>query len=143
MIWHQLPDLINLNNRGKNTMAEYLSIDIIEIGSDFMRASMPIDQRTKQPIGIMHGGASCALAETIGSTAANCCVNLETHYCVGLEININHIRSVKSGVVIATAKPFHIGKSSQVWHIEIHNDKHQLVSVSRLTMAVLKRLSEA
>ncbi len=140
MIWQQLPDVLSLNNRGKNTMAEFLGIEFIEIGADFMRATMPVDDRTKQPIGIMHGGASCVLAETIGSTAANCCVNLATNYCVGLDINTNHIRSVKSGVVTGTAKPFHIGKSSQVWHIEIHNEQQQLVSVTRLTMAVLNRL---
>ncbi len=139
MIWQQSPDLVTLNNRGKNTMVEFLGIEIIEVGDDFMRANMPVDHRTKQPIGIMHGGASCVLAETVGSTAANFCVNIETHYCVGLDINTNHIRSVKSGIVTATAKPFHLGKSSQVWHIEIHNDKQQLVSISRLTMAVLAR----
>lgn len=139
MIWQQSLDLVTLNNRGKNTMVEYLGIEIIEVGDDFMRASMPVDHRTKQPIGIMHGGASCVLAETIGSTAANFCVNIETHYCVGLDINTNHIRAVKSGIVTATAKPFHLGKSSQVWHIEIHNDQQQLVSISRLTMAVLVR----
>lgn len=139
MIWHQPPDLISLNNRSKNTMAEVLGIEFIEIGDDFMRATMPIDHRVKQPIGIMHGGASCVLAETVGSTAANCCVNIETHYCVGLDINTNHIRSVKSGIVTATTKPFHIGKSSQVWHIEIHNEQNQLISITRLTMAVLMR----
>lgn len=139
MIWQQSLDLVALNNRGKNTMVELLGIEIIEVGNDYMRATMPVDHRTKQPIGIMHGGASCALAETIGSIAANCCVNLETYYCVGLDINTNHIRAEKSGIVTATAKPFHLGKSSQVWHIEIHNEKHQLVSISRLTMVVLNR----
>jgi uncharacterized protein (TIGR00369 family) len=139
MIWHNAPDLIDVNNRGKNTMAEFLGIEITEVGDDFMRAVMPVDHRTKQPIGIMHGGASCVLAETVGSTAANYCVDIKTHYCVGLDINTNHIRAIKSGKVIATAKPFHIGKSSQVWHIEIHNEQQQLISVTRLTMAVLTR----
>ena len=139
MIWQQTPDLAALNDRGKNTMSDYLGIEIIDFGDDFMKATMSVNQYTKQPIGIMHGGASCVLAETIGSTAANTCVNIETHYCVGLDFNTNHIRAVTSGTVTAIAKPFHIGKSSHVWHIEIHNDKQQLVSVSRLTMAVLKR----
>jgi 1,4-dihydroxy-2-naphthoyl-CoA hydrolase len=139
MIWHQPLTLEGLNARGKNTMVEFLGIDITEIGEDFLHATMPVDPRTKQPIGIMHGGASCVLAESIGSIAANCCININTHYCVGLDINTNHIRSVSSGKVIGTVKPFHLGKSTQVWHIEIHNEQQQLVSVSRLTMAVLSR----
>jgi 1,4-dihydroxy-2-naphthoyl-CoA hydrolase len=139
MIWHQPLTLEGLNARGKNTMVEFLGIVITEIGEDFLRATLPVDPRTKQPIGIMHGGASCVLAESIGSIAANCCIDLTTHYCVGLDINTNHIRSVTSGIVIGTVKPFHLGKSTHVWHIEIHNEQQQLVSVSRLTMAVLVR----
>ena len=139
MIWQQPLDLTELNTRGNNTMVEYLGIKITEFGDDFMRASMPVDHRTKQPIGIMHGGASCVLAESLGSIAANYCVNNQTHYCVGLDINTNHIRAVKTGIVTATAKPFHLGKSTQVWHVEIHTDTQQLVSVTRLTMAVLLR----
>ncbi len=100
---------------------------------------MPVDERTKQPIGIMHGGASCVLAETIGSTAANLCVNLDKQYCVGLVINTNHIRSIRSGLVIGTAGPKHLGRSTQVWSIKIHNESQQLISLTRLTMAVLDR----
>lgn len=138
-IWHTPFTLDALNQRGKNTMAEHLNINFIEIGENFLVASMPVDHRTKQPIGIMHGGASCVLAETVGSTAANCCVDIGKQYCVGLDINTNHIRSAREGLVIATAKPFHLGKSTQVWSIEILNEAKQLISVNRLTMAVMNR----
>ena len=139
MIWKQKTDLESLNARGKNTMVEHLGIQMIEVGDDFIVAKMPVDHRTHQPLGIMHGGASCVLAETVGSLAANMAVDLSTHYCVGLDINTNHIRSVREGFVFAKAKPFHLGKSTQVWDIKIYNEVHQLVSVSRLTMAVLNR----
>lgn len=138
-IWQIEMSLSALNMRSKNTMAEYLGIDFIEFGNDFLIAKMPVNERTKQPIGIMHGGSSCVLAETVGSTAANCCVDLNQAYCVGLDINTNHIRSIKEGFVIATAKPFHLGKSTQVWGIEIVNEKNQIISINRLTMSVLKR----
>lgn len=126
------------NERGKNTMSEHLGINFTEIGADYLCATMPVDHRTKQPVGIMHGGASCVLAETVGSTAANLCVG-EEEYCVGLDINTNHIRAIRSGMVSAKAKPYHLGKSTQVWGIEIRDESDKLVSVTRLTMAVLKR----
>lgn len=138
-IWQVEMSLSILNLRSKNTMAEHLGIDFIEIGDDFLMAKMPINERTKQPIGIMHGGASCVLAETVGSTAANCAVDISRFYCVGLDINTNHIRSIREGFVIATAKPFHIGKSTHVWGIEIINEKKQIISINRLTMTVLTR----
>ncbi|MEO8401183.1 MAG: hotdog fold thioesterase [Gammaproteobacteria bacterium] len=138
-IWQTELTLSALNDRGKNTMGDYLGIEFIEIGDDFLVARMPVDHRTKQPVGIMHGGASCTLAETVGSTAGNCCVNLTEFYCVGLDINTNHIRSIKEGIVYGTAKPFHLGKSTQVWSIEIVNEQKQLISVNRLTMAVLRK----
>jgi 1,4-dihydroxy-2-naphthoyl-CoA hydrolase len=138
-IWQTDLELATLNQRGKNTLAEVLGIEFIEIGDNYLVARMPVDHRTKQPIGIMHGGASCVLAETIGSTAANCCVDLNKQYCVGLDINTNHIRSIREGFVIGTAKPFHLGKSTQVWGIEIVNEQNQLISVNRLTMTVLSR----
>lgn len=128
-----------LAERSKNTMVEHLGIEFTEIGDDFLIARMPIDTRTLQPMGIMHGGASCVLAETVGSNAANFCVDLTTHYCVGLDINTNHIRSVREGFVMGTARPYHLGRSTQVWGIEIVNEKKQLISVNRLTMAVLSR----
>lgn len=136
-IWKREIDLARATARCQNTMVEHLGIEFTEIGDDYLSARMPIDHRTKQPIGIMHGGASCALAETVGSTAANFCVS-EDYYCVGLDININHVRAVRAGSVWATARPYHLGRSTQVWGIELIDEHKNLISVSRLTMAVLK-----
>src|SRR3990167_3875989 len=138
-IWKSEISLEFVIERAKNTMSDQLGIEFIELGDDFLAARMPVDHRTKQPMGIMHGGASCVLAETVGSTAAQYCVEKEKYYCVGLDINTNHIRSMRSGYVIAVAKPFHLGKSTQVWSIEIKNEEDKLVSVNRLTMAILER----
>jgi len=138
-IWKVEMSLPLIAERGKNTMIEYLGIDFIEIGDDFLTARMSVDHRTRQPIGIMHGGASCVLAETVGSTAANCCVDINKFYCVGLEINTNHIRSIREGFVYGIAKPYHLGNSTQVWSIEITNEKKQIISVNRLTMMVLEK----
>lgn len=139
MIWHEPVTLDMFNDRAKNSMSSYLGIEFTEIGDDYLIAIMPVDHRTKQPMGIMHGGASCVLAETIGSMGAQFCVNRKTHYCVGLDLNTNHIRSIREGHVTGTAKPFHLGRSTQVWSIDIKNDKGQLISVSRLTMAVMTK----
>jgi len=138
-IWYADITLPAIAARSKNTMIELLGIEFTDIGDDYLTARMPVDARTKQPIGIMHGGASCVLAETVGSTAANFCVDIEKSYCVGLDINTNHIRSIREGYVSALAKPFHLGRTTQVWGIEITNEKQQLISVNRLTMAVLNR----
>lgn len=138
-IWKTNVDLKIVSDRAKHSMSEYLGIEFIEVGEDFMSARMPVDHRTKQPLGIMHGGASCVLAETVASTAAQFCVDYNKNYCVGLDINTNHIRAMKEGFVIATAKPFHIGRSTQVWGIEIVGEDGKLVSVNRLTLAVLSR----
>lgn len=138
-IWHKDISIVMANERCKNTMVDYLGVEFTELGDDYLCASMPVDHRTQQPLGIMHGGASCFLAETVGSTAGNYCVDLETHYCVGLDINTNHIRSVRSGLVYATAKPFHLGRSTQVWSIEIVDENQTLISVNRLTLAVMRR----
>lgn len=100
---------------------------------------MPVDHRTKQPLGILHGGASCVLAETVGNAAANYCVDVNNKTCVGLEINVNHIRAVQSGIVTGIAKPLHIGRTTQVWEIRIYNEGKQLTAVSRLTVAVLDK----
>jgi len=140
-IWQMEINLELIKIRGKNTMLEHLGIEFTEIGEDYLTARMPVDERTRQPLGIMHGGASCVLAETVGSTAANFCVDQNQFYCVGLDINTNHIRSARGGYVIGTAKPYHLGKSTQVWSIEIVNEEKKLVSVNRLTMAVLSRQS--
>lgn len=137
-IWKQAVSIDLITQRNLNTMAHHLGIEYQGLTDDSLTATMPVDERTRQPLGIMHGGASCVLAETVGSVAANYCVD-EAHYCVGLDINTNHIRSVRDGRVIALAKPFHLGKSTQVWSIEIRNEAGQLVSVNRLTMAVLAR----
>jgi 1,4-dihydroxy-2-naphthoyl-CoA hydrolase len=138
-IWKMAIDLESMQARNANTMVTHLGIEMIEIGDDFLKAKMPVDDRTRQPLGIMNGGASCVLAESVGSTAANYCVDQTKYYCVGLDINTNHIGSVREGYVYATAKPFHLGKTTQVWSIEIYDDKQKLVSVNRLTMAVIQR----
>ena len=136
-IWKKPFNLDQLNASRTNTMVESLGILITEFGDDYLIASMPIDHRTHQPMGIMHGGASVALAETVGSVAANMAVDAD-HYCVGLDINANHLRAVRSGLVYATTRPFHLGKSTHVWDIQIVNENDKPVCVSRLTMAVLK-----
>lgn len=138
-IWQTEMSLEALNARGKNTMVEYLGIEFIEFGDNSLTAKMPVDHRTLQPAGIMHGGASCVLAESIGSTAANCCVDRSQFYCVGLDINTNHIKKVREGFVTGIAKPFQLGRTIQVWGIEIFNDEKKLISVTRLTMAVVTR----
>lgn len=138
-IWRTEVDLHMMNERGQQTMSDHLGIEFIDVGDDYLVARMPINNNTKQPLGIMHGGASCVLAETVGSTAAQFCVDYEKYYCVGLDINTNHIRSIREGSVIGIAKPFHLGKSTQVWGIEIKNEEGKLISVNRLTMAVLLR----
>ena len=122
-------------------MAETIGIHVTEIGPDFLRATMPVTPRTHQPMGVLHGGASVALAETVGSVAANLCVDGEKYVCLGQDINANHLRPISSGIVTATARPFHIGKRSHVWHIEIRDEEDRLVCVSRLTMAVIDKPS--
>lgn len=138
-IWFKPISLEALNRRSENTMAEFLEITFTEVGHDFLTATMPANERTKQPIGIVHGGANVVLAETIASTAANCVVDLESFYCVGLEINANHIRSVKEGLVTGVTRPIHLGRSTQVWLIELRNDAGQLTCSSRMTAAVVAR----
>jgi 1,4-dihydroxy-2-naphthoyl-CoA hydrolase len=133
--------LEELNKQSRNTMVEHIGIEFTAMGNDYLQATMPVDKRTHQPYGLLHGGASVALAETLGSMAAACCVDLEKQFCVGLEINANHVKGVKSGSVKGTAKSIHIGKKTQVWEIRITNEKDELVCVSRITMAVLDKLN--
>ena len=128
-----------LNKMSKNTMAEQIGILFTAIGEDYLEATMPVDKRTHQPFGLLHGGASVALAETMGSVAAHCCVDHATQFCVGLDINANHIRGVREGIVKGITKPIHIGKKTQVWEIRIVNEKEELVCISRITMAVLDK----
>lgn len=123
---------------GKGTMSEFLGIEWTEINDDSLKARMPVDHRTKQPYGLLHGGASCTLAETIGSVASHLVVDNKKFFCVGLEINANHISSAKGGHVTGVAKPLHIGSSTHVWDIKIYNEKEKLVCVSRLTVAILE-----
>ncbi|MCS6895884.1 MAG: PaaI family thioesterase [Bacteroidia bacterium] len=131
-----------LNQLAQNTMAETLGIVFTEIGKDFIRARMPVDQRTRQYLGILHGGASVALAETVASTASNLVVNPQTHYCLGLEINANHLRSVKEGYVWAEARPIHLGRTTHVWDIRIYDEAtDKLVAIVRHTVIVLNRLT--
>jgi len=122
-----------------NSMVEHLGIEFTEIGSDFISAKMPVDHRTHQPLGMLHGGASAALAETLGSVAAHLVIDPEKFYCVGLEINANHVKSVTEGWVFGTTRPVHIGARTQIWEIIIKNKEDQLVCISRLTMAVIKK----
>ena len=129
-----------LNQLGLGTMNEHLGIEFIEIGEDFVRARMPVNERTRQPDHILHGGASVALAETVGSVAAFWCIDTSKKMTVGLDINANHLRAVKSGrFVVGTARPLHIGASTHVWEIRIENEQGQLVCISRLTMAVIDK----
>jgi 1,4-dihydroxy-2-naphthoyl-CoA hydrolase len=138
-IWRIQATPEQLIQRSGNTLAEHLGIRVTEIGPDYLRATMPVNSHTHQPNGILHGGASVALAETVGSLAANLCVDVTKYVCVGQEINANHVRSVASGLVTATARPYHVGGRSQVWGIEIRDESDKLVCVSRLTMAVVER----
>lgn len=140
-IWYVEAPLESLNAISANTMVEHLGIQFTAIDAESITASMPVDQRTIQPAGLLHGGASVALAETLGSVAATLCVNPAESTCVGLEINANHIRSVRSGYVTGVARPLHLGNSTQVWDIRIYDDnaEERLICVCRLTMAVLKR----
>ena len=138
-IWFREFSLLELNERGKNTLADFLDIHLTDITDNTLTAMMPVSNKVKQPIGIVHGGANVVLAETLASTAANMVVCLDKFYCVGLEININHIRSVTEGFVIAETRPLHIGRTTQVWHIDLRNDAGKLTAVSRMTASVLSR----
>lgn len=120
-------------------MIEHIGINITEVGDDFLAGTMPVDHRTVQPMGILHGGASVALAETLGSMAASLVIDPSRQYCVGLDINANHMRSARSGYVKGVARPLHLGSSTQVWSIEIKDEQEKLVCISRLTMAVLTK----
>lgn len=121
----------------KENMCDHVGIEITEVGDDYLRGTMPVDRRTIQPMGLLHGGASVVLAETLGSIAANLCCE-EGFYCVGLEINANHLRSATSGKVTGTTRPIHIGRSTQVWEIKIEDDQGRTTCVSRITLAAKK-----
>jgi 1,4-dihydroxy-2-naphthoyl-CoA hydrolase len=129
-----------INRLSPNTLAEHLGMIFTSIGDDFIEARMPVDHRTHQPMGLLHGGASVAFAETMGSVAATCCINTQTHFCVGLEINANHVKGIRDGFVKGRVTPIHIGKKTQVWEIRITNESNEdLVCISRITIAVLDK----
>lgn len=138
-IWRTKPTLELLNASAKGTLAGLIGIEFTEIGDDYIRARMPVDARTHQPFGILHGGASAALAETLGSMAGAFCADAEAKRVVGLELNCNHVRPVREGFVYGTARPLHLGGSTQIWDIRIRNGEDKLVAVARLTLAVLER----
>jgi 1,4-dihydroxy-2-naphthoyl-CoA hydrolase len=138
-IWRTQTSVEQLQAVSRDTLVDTIGIRVTEIGADFLRVSMPVSPRTHQPMGVLHGGASVALAETAGSLAANMCVDQALYVCMGQEINANHVRPVSSGIVTATARPYHIGKRTHVWGIEIRDEQQRLVCVSRLTMAVVDR----
>jgi 1,4-dihydroxy-2-naphthoyl-CoA hydrolase len=139
MIWKSIRSLEELNSGRVGTLLEHLGIEFTEIGDDFICGTMPVDERTLQPYGLLHGGASVALAETLGSMGAAMCVDAAEYQCVGQEINANHLRAARSGLVTGTARPVHVGGRSQVWTIDIINDAGKLVCTSRLTIAIIRR----
>ena len=138
-MFHPQATLDIINQMSKNTLVEHLGIEIIEMGTDYLIGKMPVDHRTHQPLGMLHGGASVVLAETLGSIAATLTLDQQKQYCVGLDINANHIKSVKNGFVYGKTIPIHVGKKTQVWEIKITNEVEELICISRITMAVLDR----
>lgn len=138
-IWKTAVDLAQITQRSTGTAVSNLGIEFTGFGDDWLAARMPVDHRTIQPMGILHGGASVLLAETLGSVASNLCVDTSTHYCVGLDINANHIRPAAEGYVTGEARPIHLGRSTHVWEIRIVDSASRLTCISRLTMSVLPR----
>ena len=128
-----------LNKMSANTMVDHLGITYTALGEDYLEAKMPVDHRTHQPLGLLHGGASVALAETLGSVAAMCCLDTGLQYPVGLEINANHVKGVREGYVIGRVRPVHVGKKTHVWEIRIITEKNELVCISRITMAIIDK----
>jgi len=140
-LWKSPIDLDRINGWNRNTLVEHLGMRVTEIGDDFVRGTMPVDARTHQPFGLLHGGASVALAESLGSLAGNLCIDSGAELAVGLDINANHVRSVTSGLVTGTARALHLGRTTQVWEIRIEDEHARLVCISRLTLAVVPRPS--
>ncbi len=136
-IWKERPTLDDLNKLSKNTMVEHLEIVYTEVGDDYLKATMPVDKRPVQPMGLLHGGASATIAETLGSVASHCIIDRDTHYAVGLNIEVHHVRSVTKGKVTGVARPLHLGKTTHLWEIRLEDEEARLVSVSMLKMIVL------
>lgn len=138
MIWHkQNIQISDIAPTLKNNMAEFLGLEFTEIGDDFLKMSMPVNEKTTQTYGFLHGGASCVLAETVGSIASAMVIDLEKYYCVGVEINANHLKSVTEGKVCATARPLRLGRTIHVWDIRLEDEKGVLFCISRLTVAII------
>jgi 1,4-dihydroxy-2-naphthoyl-CoA hydrolase len=131
-----LGDIMQL---GEGTMSDYLGMEWVEIGEDFLRLRMPVNEKTRQPYGLLHGGASCVLAETLGSVASALVIDRESYLCVGIEINANHVKGIKEGYVTGICTPLHLGKTTHVWDIKMVDEQERLVCVSRLTVAILKK----
>jgi 1,4-dihydroxy-2-naphthoyl-CoA hydrolase len=142
-IWTRPIELEALNALTRNTIAAHIGIRFVEVGPDFLRATMPVDARTHQPFGLLHGGASVVLAETLGSIAGHCAVRDGGNAVVGIEVNANHVRGVSDGEVTGTARPVHLGRTTQVWEIRIEDGQERLVCLSRLTLSVLNRAPKA
>jgi len=140
-IWKKEFEIEDLNLFTKESIVGHVGIEFLEKGDDFISATMPVDKRTRQPLGILHGGASVVLAETLGSTASYLTLE-DSQYSVGLEIKANHLKSVTKGRVTGVVKPVHLGKTTQIWDISIENEKNELICVSRLTMMVLKTATD-
>jgi len=138
-IWKSPLTVQEMNSLHEGTLVSHLGINFIDIGADFVSATMPVNQRTRQPYGLLHGGASVVLAETVGSMGAGMCIDMKEYQCVGQEINANHVRAGRSGLVTGTARPVHLGGRSHVWAIDIVNDAGKLVCTSRLTVAIIRR----
>ena len=138
-LWKQPTDLDRINAWNAHSLVEHLGMRVTEVGEDYVRGTMPVDARTKQPFGLLHGGASVALAESLGSLAGNLSLDPATEMAVGLDINANHVRAVTEGNVTGTARPLHIGRSTQVWEIRIEDERGKLVCISRLTLAIVPR----
>ncbi len=139
MIWKKAFTLDELKAMHKNTMPEFIGIEFLEVGDDYIKARMPVNEKTKQALGLLHGGASVVLAETIGSISSAMCIDREKQTCLGLEINANHIRAVNSGYVYGITSPIHLGRSTQVWEIKIYDEENRLTCISRITNAILER----
>lgn len=131
--------LTDIEMTGAGTMSEFLEMQFVELGDDFIKMKMPVDHRTKQPYGLLHGGASCALAETAASLASQLVLDPKRFICVGIEINANHIQSARDGFVTAITRPLHLGSTTHVWDIKIYDDKEKLICISRLTLAILNK----
>ncbi len=135
-IWHEEISLDAINESSKDSAASHVGIEFVEAGEDYLVARMPVDNRTRQKYGILNGGASCLLAESLGSHASSLCLDPDREHCVGLDINANHLRSVSEGYVYGTSKPIHLGRSTHVWEIIIRDDRERMICISRLTMMI-------